>query len=228
MQRDGQGVLQEYFQRVRQKRCEFFCFDPNYQGKASRFFFEATVKRFAGRSGVETEFEKYIRLPLSDDQRKRGFNLLRPLPRPGRDFIVVHPGSGSREKCWPLENFLEIVQKLATLGFAGAVVTGEAEERMEKELAAASLPGDWLWLRQPPLLGLAGLLASSRLYLGNDSGVTHLAAACGTPVVAIFKKAFELQWSPYGQTSILSGAELSTITIASVQRQILQFFGLRA
>jgi len=108
-----------------------------------------------------------------------------PCSVPRGDFAVIHPFSGSTRKNWPLAKFRALAQRI--------------ERVMPVEWCAG--PED------PPLDGavrIAGLyelacwLAQARLYLGNDSGVTHLAAAVGTPVLALFGPTDPAVWAPRG------------------------------
>ena len=101
------------------------------------------------------------------------------------DYAVIHPFSGSPRKNWPLEKFRRLAREL--------------ERSMPVQWCAG--PDD------PPLEGairiddlydLACWLAGSRLYLGNDSGITHLAAAVGTPVLALFGPTDPNVWAPRG------------------------------
>jgi hypothetical protein len=102
------------------------------------------------------------------------------------NFAVIHPFSGSPKKNWPLENFRALARQL--------------ERTMPVRWCAG--PED------PPLEGavrigdlyeLACWLARARLYIGNDSGITHLAAAVGTPVLALFGPASNpAVWGPRG------------------------------
>ncbi len=101
------------------------------------------------------------------------------------DFAVIHPFSGSPRKNWPLEKFCEVARQL---------------ER--------TVPVRWCAGREdPPLPGavyiddlyeLACWLARARLYIGNDSGITHLAAAVGTPVLALYGPTDPGIWAPRG------------------------------
>ncbi len=93
-----------------------------------------------------------------------------------RDFIAIHPFSGSAQKNWPLEKFQEVA----------------AQSRLAVEWAAAP-DGTH---RFQSLVDVAVWLASARLYLGNDSGISHLAAAVGTPVVALFGPTDPKIWAP--------------------------------
>jgi ADP-heptose:LPS heptosyltransferase len=101
------------------------------------------------------------------------------------NFAVIHPFSGSPRKNWPLEKFQRLARSL--------------ERRM---------PVFWCAGREdPPLPGaryiedlyeLARWLARASLYVGNDSGVSHLAAAVGTPVLVLFGPTDPAVWAPRG------------------------------
>jgi heptosyltransferase III len=108
-----------------------------------------------------------------------------PCDVPRGDFAVIHPFSGSVRKNWPIENFRQMARGL--------------ERTMPVRWCAG--PDD------PPLAGavhiddlyeLACWLAEARLYVGNDSGITHLAAAVGTPVLALFGPSDPAVWAPRG------------------------------
>jgi ADP-heptose:LPS heptosyltransferase len=111
--------------------------------------------------------------------------------------------------------------RLGERGVAGSMVTGEAEERMEAELREAVLPPGWIWVRNPPLTDLASALREAALYLGNDSGVTHLAAACGAEVVALFRQDLLAAWRPLGRVHLLAASSLPEIPLDSVWESLL-------
>ena len=85
--------------------------------------------------------------------------------------VVVHPFSGSAEKNWPFDIFRQVVD---TFG------------------------GEWANDRFERLDDLARWLAGASVYVGNDSGITHLAAAVRVPVVALFRKTDPAVWGPRG------------------------------
>ena len=103
------------------------------------------------------------------------------------DFAVIHPFSGSPKKNWPLENFRELARTL--------------ERTMPvRWCAGADDPPLEGAVRIDDLYELACWLARARLYIGNDSGITHLAAAVGTPVLALFGPASDpAVWAPRGE-----------------------------
>ncbi|OGD10543.1 MAG: hypothetical protein A2Y86_02170 [Candidatus Aminicenantes bacterium RBG_13_62_12] len=184
---------------------------PNYE-----HFLRETAKGI-GRPSLSTEkIEELSRLRLPGTAR--GGMSSRSAPP-----VIIHPGSGGRDKCWPLERFLEIAGRLSAEGLEGILVTGEAEERLEPRLEARPLPEGWSWLRRPVLSSLAEQLGRCRLYLGNDSGVTHLAAACGAPVLALFKKENAVSWRPYGNVRVVSAVAVEDIKLEDVWREIFSW-----
>jgi ADP-heptose:LPS heptosyltransferase len=197
--------------------------DPAGRVPLSHAFFEATA-RFLRARGLETaSFEGCLQLPVGKEQRSRGRASLGG-PRTGRRFAVVHPGSGSSRKCWPLARFLGLIPALAAEGFDGLVVTGEAEGRLEGDLGRTVLPDGWTWRPCPSLSDLARWLALTDIYLGNDSGVTHLAAACGAAVVALFGEEFEAAWRPAGDVHLLSAPDVALIPAEAVLAKIFAIF----
>ncbi len=108
-------------------------------------------------------------------------------------FLALHPGSGGAAKCWPLERFEVLAQRLA--GEAPfLVVLGPAETGQEWR----HVPGAVV-ARDLPLRVLGALLSRAGLFVGNDSGVSHLAAAAGAPTLALFGPTDPEVWSPVGR-----------------------------
>ncbi len=110
--------------------------------------------------------------------------------------IAVHPGSGGKWKCWPAQQFAELAARLQVPvllveGPADSEVCREFAEVLPKSVPAARAAG-------VSLSHLAALLAESRGYIGNDSGVSHLAAALGVPTVAVFGPTDPAVWAPRG------------------------------
>lgn len=122
-----------------------------------------------------------------------------PLWRTERDGpVVIHPGSGGRHKCWPLERFGALISALSKRGRQVRVVLGE----VESELWPAQVLKTWL--RQydaeqvESLDRLHEILKDAAAFIGNDTGPTHLAAAMGLQTIALFGPTSPLLWSPLG------------------------------
>jgi ADP-heptose:LPS heptosyltransferase len=137
---------------------------------------------------------------------------LRPW-QPAPKQIALHPGSGSPAKNWPQPRWQELCRWLPTAGLgAPAIIFGEAEP-------ADLLRGFGPPWRELPLAALADRLARCRLFIGHDSGVSHLAAACGVPCVLLFGPTDPAVWAPPGPhvRVIRRGPEMNAISVDDVR-----------
>lgn len=120
--------------------------------------------------------------------------------RPVGTRVVIHPGAGGADKCWPADRFAELARALRDQGHDVHVVLGEVE-RETWPAAARKEISDAATVHEPAdLLQLFALLQTAKLYIGNDSGPTHLAAVIGVPTLALFGRENELTWRPIGPT----------------------------
>lgn len=130
------------------------------------------------------------------------------------DEVLVHPGSGAAAKNWAPEKFAECIRRLE-----GPVrlVVGEADAAAAQAVEAAlgrSVPR----LAGSGLRALAEALAGCRAYLGNDSGVSHLAGLCGTRTVAVFGPTSPEVWRPLGpRVTVASFATSPSEVVALLQ-----------
>ena len=115
-------------------------------------------------------------------------------------MIVIHPGSGSRRKVWPLERFEALIRYLERhLRSRTAIVLGPAEgTEIQKDLKGMGERVPVL-VEGLSILEVASVIEGCRLFVGNDSGISHLAAALGLPTVAIFGPTDPMVWSPRGE-----------------------------
>jgi len=121
-----------------------------------------------------------------------------PAPREG--FAVIHPFASSSKKRWPMENFRAVAKALRTPVYWCA----GPEEALEEAV------------RIDDLYELACWLSRARVYIGNDSGISHLAAAVGTPVVAIFVSTDPRIWAPRGENvAVLTNPSVEDVVIAA-------------
>jgi heptosyltransferase-3 len=112
--------------------------------------------------------------------------------------LALHPGSGGRSKCWPPERFAALAGRFITNGWRVIVIEGPADGPAAARVMQALPPDRAQRLSNLPLLQLAALLARAGLFVGNDSGVTHLSALVGTPTLALFGPTNPAIWSPRG------------------------------
>ena len=112
--------------------------------------------------------------------------------------IILHPGSGSRKKNWPLQNFLRVESMLRSSHFKPEFILGPAEIFMAENLRKESDQTRCIH-ETGDLTKLFCLLKTSGGFIGNDSGVSHLAAFLGLPTVTIFGPSDPLRWKPIGR-----------------------------
>jgi ADP-heptose:LPS heptosyltransferase len=133
-------------------------------------------------------------------------------PRP---WLFVHPGAGSPAKCWPAEAFARVVTGVAARARMNVVVhVGPADQAAAAELRRY-LGAGVAWLVSPALPALAGALAQATVYLGNDSGVSHLAAALGVPSLVLFDPR-HLAWQPWSVAATPTTVTLTATVAAEV------------
>jgi ADP-heptose:LPS heptosyltransferase len=116
--------------------------------------------------------------------------------RQDRPLFALHPGAGSRAKRWPLANFSELGRRLKMQGDL-LILEGPAERRLGADLAAA-LGSPAILLADLPLPSVAAALSLCHSFIGNDSGIAHLAAGLGTPSAVLFGPTLPEQWVPLG------------------------------
>lgn len=115
--------------------------------------------------------------------------------------VLIHPGSGGRAKCWPLERFFGLADRLAPRRVAWMLGPAEVEsegERLAGLRERIVQTGEELVI-EGDLVAAAERIGAAALYVGNDAGMTHVAAALGVPTVAIFGPTDPRVWRPLGR-----------------------------
>jgi ADP-heptose:LPS heptosyltransferase len=131
-------------------------------------------------------------------------------PQPQRPCAVIHAVAATPEKAWHAEGFLAVAEHLRAAGtepvFIGAEAGGLAPFQAFRTLAGA------------PLEEVKALLSSASLFVGNDSGPAHMAAAFGLPVVAIFGASDPAIWGPWRTVAevVASPAGIGSVTTGQV------------
>jgi heptosyltransferase-3 len=229
--------LAEYFASFQQVIS--YLFDPDG-------FFEGNLRR----AGVKHFLPAYKKI---DDSQHAAQQLARPLERlalfledhaarvypteqdrtfarqfagdSSQPMIAIHPGSGSLRKNWPVENWAALGSWLAKHKAHPRLILigGEADAA-----ALAALLGVWqgtevLIARDLPLPHLAAVLECCHLFLGHDSGISHLAAAVGAPCVLLFGPTDPAVWAPANaQVTVVSAAcgDLAELPFSTVQETV--------
>lgn len=122
---------------------------------------------------------------LEDEQLYRAHFEHRP---DGKQRVAIHVGSGSNKKNWPLEQWLRLADEFPD--HEAVLITGEAEEERGVKITTHV---NWHAL---PLAELAARLSTCAAFFGHDSGISHLAAACGVPSLLLFGPTDPAVWAP--------------------------------
>lgn len=136
--------------------------------------------------------------PVSGHRRHAALAELVRRP-PESSLVVVHPGSGGGHKCWPAGRCAEFVAAIAGGDATVVMLRGPADEA-QCEAVLERLAGS----ARPPVAELesledvAALMSLADVYVGNDSGPSHLAAALGVPTLAVFGPTDPASWRPLG------------------------------
>jgi len=147
------------------------------------------------------------------------------------DTIVhIHPTSRWLFKCWKDEHMAEVIQWLLSRNIAVVLTSSRERREMEKAKRILSLAGPhWKCIDlsgKTSIPQLAAVSERSALFFGVDSAPMHIAAAVGTPVVALFGPSGAFNWGPWDNKSSLSGVQRSTFKSPYRQRSGVQTFGI--
>lgn len=144
---------------------------------------------------------------------------------PAAPLLALSPSANRVGKTWPLDRFIALLDGLtspggALDGWAVAVLGGPDEAAGARSLIEA-LPGrDIRDVTGEALLPTAALLEQARLFVGNDSGLMHMAAAMGCPVVALFGPTDERLYGPWTRHRRIVRAEAEVVTFGSTSRTV--------
>lgn len=185
---------------------------PNHPGKWYRGSFTHLYRHANARPIVECNLDALRRIGIWPEERDKKLvlvaganadqaaeNHLRDLGLEHGKFILIHPTSRWLFKCWPEEKVVELAIRLSERGFPLLFSSGpDAQETGMVQRILTRLP-----FPAPSLAGrltlkeLAAMLARARLFIGMDSAPMHMAAAMGTPVVALFGPSGADIWGPW-------------------------------
>jgi ADP-heptose:LPS heptosyltransferase len=114
-------------------------------------------------------------------------------------FLGFHPGAGKVPNRWPAEKFAELIDRLSDATGCTAFITSGP---MDEEVLADTLRQVKCQVQvivNQPIRRVASIIKQADLYVTNDTGVMHIAAAVGTPTLALFGPTDPLQWAPLGE-----------------------------
>lgn len=169
--------------------CSFAPFPPEQERIHVALYLASCLKRSGLPVNPEEAVEEAGRRPLLGKNK----------PSRSRGMIVLHPGSGSKKKNYPPEFWVGLIKgKDLAIFHKRVLLLGPAEEEWYQTFVKGLSGTGIEVVVSPDRERLLSLLKETSLYLGHDSGITHLAAMLGTPTVALFRNRGHLQWAPLG------------------------------
>ncbi|GAC1433698.1 MAG: hypothetical protein PVS3B3_34940 [Ktedonobacteraceae bacterium] len=135
--------------------------------------------------------------------------------------VAIHPGSGGASKCWPVAHFAAVITALWQQSVSVLLLAGPADTaRLAALIQLIGTPPTPSLLKlvvNAPLVEVTEHLRHCKVYLGNDSGITHLAAMLGIPTVVLFGPSNPTVWRPMGpDVHVLHEPELKNLAVKIV------------
>lgn len=152
----------------------------------------------AGFVGVDVNDKPWSRLPINQSAAKTlNFKFESAIGKPmPESFALFHPAAAFATKEWATEKFARVAEYLDGLGLRTIAVAANGEQEVLRNLAAAA-NSSVLTFDNLTLPEITVLAARAKIFVGNDSGIAHIAAAVDTPTVVIFGSSNRFHWRPW-------------------------------
>jgi heptosyltransferase-3 len=204
--------------------------------KLSAHITDFYIQQFVAQSGLSLEPRPVLHRTPNGEKTKslikaakadinRGRELLEEINvDPSEKLVVIQPGSGGLHKCCHLDNFLSVAKVLTSEGVEVIFLLGPAEMERLSVSAIGKIETVSRILTNLPLADVLAVLSNASCYIGNDSGITHLAAAMGVKTVAVFGPTNPAVYRPIGPAVTVlrsNNADFAKKPSASLQQELL-------
>ena len=139
----------------------------------------------------------------------------------GKTNVVLHPGSGSETKNWPIENWQKLGDFLLSADRNLLVIVGEADEERARTLKSGWSRKQVQFVKNLPLTQLAALLEGG-FFIGHDSGISHIAAAVGAKCILLFGWTDSEIWAPANENVTVLRAPEGKMRLLEIEMVIQQ------
>jgi len=201
--KDGEGTVVGNLRRVCQGQIIPIDSSPPWDGEIH--LTDHLLKQFTSFGLPAFDSNPRLHLNESDREWARDFWERKGVtPGERSKVIILHPGSGSKKKVWPLDRFLDLARTLQG-HFASKVliILGPAEGPEVQRAFEGMRPTEFIMAKGLTLVQLGSVMEGCWFYVGNDSGVSHMAAALGLPTIVIFGPTDQRVWSPKGEKTFV-------------------------
>ncbi|MHC4655655.1 MAG: glycosyltransferase family 9 protein [Planctomycetota bacterium] len=187
-------------------------------------------QQFVDESGLSSEPQQIERgtrfIKATEADVNNGRELLREIQLDYFEkLVVIQPGSGGLHKCWYLDNFLAVAKELRSKGVEVVFLLGPAEQDRFSNATIKDINNAARCLTDLSLMQVVELLSCSNGFLGNDSGITHLAAGMGIRTLVVFGPTNPTVYKPVGPAvTVFAGSKTAFAKkpSAALQQEILE------
>jgi ADP-heptose:LPS heptosyltransferase len=213
----GRSQAETLAQNLRRAGLTRVIFLPSFPGEGEKLHVTDALLKALRNFEIEGERD-FSPLLLSGEALSFADELLNKAGgKRGERILAIHPGSGSPAKNWNPRKFALVADWASERAFI-FLVSGPARDGRDAVLKAVKKSRPFV-LDHLPLPHLAAVLAKCTAFLGNDSGITHLAARTGIPTVALFGPTDPAVWGPRGPGVRIMTAEKTCVPCSSEERQ---------
>jgi ADP-heptose:LPS heptosyltransferase len=141
---------------------------------------------------------------------------------PDASIVVIQPGSGSPDKCWHIDNFLQVSAALKKDGVQILFLMGPAETERFSSDSLAKIRSQATVLDGLSLTQVLQVLTQADIFIGNDSGIGHLAAGMGKKTIVLFGPSNDIHYRPLGPAVTILKPAVFTLPNEAEQKNVLQ------
>jgi len=198
----------------------------DFSGHLTDFY----IQQFIEQSGLSLEARKAdsseVLIKATQTDINRGKEVLKEIDVDfDKKLVIIQPGSGGPNKCWHLDNFLAIAKQLGSKGIEVVFLLGPAELDRFSKTNIKKIKSGGRCLMDLPLAQVLGLLSCADVFLGNDSGITHLASALGIKTFAVFGPTNPSVYGPIGPAVTIFAKKTASFAkkpSLSLQKKLLE------
>ena len=199
-------------------------------GKFSVHLADFYIRQFVDQCGLSLKHQQFrssdVLIKATEADMNEGRELLKKIGiSSSQKLVILQPGSGGLHKCWHLDNFLTVAKKLGSKGIQVIFLLGPAESERFSRARFNDINSVARCLEGLSLTQVLGLLSCADVFVGNDSGVTHLAAGLGVKTLAVFGPTNPILYRPIGPDVTVftsSTTNFAHQTSPSLQQKIME------
>ncbi len=174
-----------------------------------RSFIEANLLDDADETGYEFDGREILIRPHPSDTQC-GRDLLGSVgTKAGGRIVLIHPGSGGRSKCWALENFCGLADTLTAEGAEVVFALGPAESERFDAGAMSAMEAAGTCISGLNLCQIVQILGCAKVFIGNDSGISHIAGGLGRNAITVFGPTNPARYRPIGPGARVFQADMA-------------------